>query len=131
MTVSSGEPTEKTLTINVDLPSSVTREVTMKVYINGINDSSNSKTLIPAYNSSYSFSITGSGGTKNVVVNLDGQKYRVYEVNFESGTVRTMEKYSYTNATMSSSSSNNANNSTKRANIADDKEFRITQTRTW
>lgn len=131
LTVSSGEPTEKTLTINVDLPSSVTREVTMKVYINGINDSSNSKTLIPAYNSSYSFSITGSGGTKNVVVNLDGQKYRVYEVNFESGTVRTMEKYSYTNATMSSSSSNNANNSTKRANIADDKEFRITQTRTW
>lgn len=131
LTVSSGEPTEKTLTINVDLPSSVTREVTMKVYINGINDSSNSKTLIPAYNSSYSFSITGSSGTKNVVVNLDGQKYRVYEVNFESGTVRTKEKYSYTSAIMSSSSSSNANNSTKRANITDDKEFRITQTRTW
>ena len=105
LTVSTGEPEEKTLTITVDLPSSVTHEVNMKVYINGVNDSSNSKTLIPAYNSNYSFSLKGTSGTKSVVVNLDGQKYRVYEVDFDSETVRVREKNNYQDTAVSSTSS--------------------------
>ncbi len=138
LTVSSGEPIEKTLTINVDLPASVSHEVAMKVYINGVNDSSHSKTLIPAYNSSYSFSIKGASGTKSVVVNLDGQKYRVYEVNFESETVRTLERYSYTDTVMSSTASSKASEGSKttekatsgakRANITSDKDYSITKT---
>ncbi len=127
LTVSTGEPDEKTLTINVDLPASVTHEVSMKVYINGVNDSSNSKTLIPAYNSSYSFSLKGTSETKTVVVNLDGQKYRVYEVNFESETVRTLEKNNYTDTVASSDSSENKNNQVKTSREV--KSYTITRTR--
>lgn len=95
LTVSSGESQERTLKINVDLPSSVSREVSMKVYVNGVMDAGNSKTVVPAYNSNYSFSIKGSGEAKSVVVNLDNQKYRVYELNFSQETVRLVEKYNF------------------------------------
>lgn len=95
LTVSSGESQERTLKINVDLPSSVSREVSMKVYVNGVMDSGNSKTVVPAYNSNYSFSIKGSGEAKSVVVNLDNQKYRVYELNFSQETVRLVERYNF------------------------------------
>ena len=112
LTISSGESQEKTLKINVDLPSSVNHEVSMKVYINGVMDSSNSKTIIPAYNSNYSFSVKGSGETKTIIVNLDGQKYRVYEVNFSSETVRATEKYNFNeSASTTSSKSSNKNHS--------------------
>ena len=109
LTISSGESQEKTLKINVDLPSSVNHEVSMKVYINGVMDSSNSKTIIPAYNSNYSFSVKGSGETKTIIVNLDGQKYRVYEVNFSSETVRATEKYNFNESSESTTSSKSSN----------------------
>lgn len=105
LTVSSGEAQEKTLKINVDLPSSISREVSMKVYINGVMDSSNSKTIIPAYNSNYSFSVKGSDESKTIIVNLDGQKYRVYDVNFNAGTVRVTEKYNFNDSSASTTSS--------------------------
>lgn len=95
LTVSSGESQERTLKINVDLPSSVSREVSMKVYVNGVMDAGNSKTVVPAYNSNYSFSIKGSGEAKSVVVNLDNQKYRVYELNFNQEMVRLVERYNF------------------------------------
>lgn len=99
LTVSAGESQERTLKINVDLPSSVSREVSMKVYVNGVMDAGNSKTVVPAYNSNYSFSIKGSGEAKSVVVNLDNQKYRVYELNFSEETVRLVEKYNFNDRT--------------------------------
>lgn len=118
LTVSSGEAQEKTLKINVDLPSSINREVSMKVYINGVMDSSNSKTIIPAYNSNYSFSIKGSGESKTVIVNLDGQKYRVYEVNFSTETVRVTEKYNFNESSASTTGSKSS-----------DKNHSITETK--
>ena len=108
LTVSSGEAQEKTLKINVDLPAAVNREVSMKVYVNGVMDSTHSKTVIPAYNSNYSFSMKGSGESKTVIVNLDGQKYRVYEVNFSTETVRVVEKYSFNNDTSTAATTTNS-----------------------
>ena len=95
LTVSSGESQERTLKINVDLPSSVSREVSMKVYVNGVMDAGNSKTVVPAYKSNYSFSVKGAGEVKSEVVKLDNQKYRVYELNFSEETVRLVEKYNF------------------------------------
>lgn len=95
ITVSSGEKQEKKVPIYVDLPGSISKEVSMKVYINGALDSSHSKTIIPAYNTTCVLSVSGAAGTKSVVVNLDGQKYRSYEVNFDTETVKTTASYSY------------------------------------
>ncbi len=99
LTVSSGVASEKTVKINVDLPASVNHEVSMRVYINGVVDSSNSKTIVPAYHPNYSLSVKGSGESKSIVVNLDSQKYRVYEADFTTGRVTTLEKYSFNDTT--------------------------------
>ena len=98
LTVSTGEKTEKKIPIYVDLPSTVSREVSLKVYIDGALDANNSKTLIPSYNTTYTLTVTGSSGKKNVVVNLDGQKYRVYEVDFDSDNVKTVSSHTFTSA---------------------------------
>lgn len=121
LTVSSGESQEKTLKINVDLPSNISHEISMKVYINGVMDPNNSKTIIPAYNSNYSFSIKGNSGAKTVIINLDNQKYRVYDVNFDSETVRVVEKYSFSSTTASNTSSNYESKSRN-------KSYKITET---
>ena len=114
LTVSSGEAKEKSLKINVDLPAEVNRELSMKVYINGVMDPSNSKTIIPAYNSNYYFSIKGTSESKTVIVNLDNQKYRVYEVNFSNETVKLAEKYSFNDTSASDTSIKNAEKSKNR-----------------
>lgn len=114
LTVSSGEAKEKSLKINVDLPAEVNRELSMKVYINGVMDPSNSKTIIPAYNSNYYFSIKGTSEFKTVIVNLDNQKYRVYEVNFNNETVKLTEKYNFNDTSASDTSTKNAEKSKNR-----------------
>lgn len=111
LTVSSGEQKEKNLSINVDLPASISKEVSMKVYINGVLDSSNSKTIVPAYNTTCTINIKGTTGTKSVVVNLDGQQYRSYEVNFDNESVKVVGSYSYTGAIKNSNSTSTSNNS--------------------
>lgn len=108
LTVSSGEAAEKKVTIYVDLPSNVTREVSLKVYVNGVLDANHSKTLIPAYNTTYTLTVSGASGKKSVVVNLDDKKYREYEIDFDSSKVETKASYAFT-ATSSSQNSSNQN----------------------
>lgn len=84
---SNGEAAEKEITIYVDLPSNVTREVSLKVYVNGVLDDDHSNTLIPAYNTTYAITVLGASGKKWVVINLDDKKYREYEIDFDSGEV--------------------------------------------
>ena len=114
LTVSSGEKKDKNVSIYVDLPSSVTREVSMKTYVDGVLDSSNSKTIVPAYNTTYTLVVSGSSGTKSVVVNLDGQQYRSYEVNFDTESVKNVASYSYTSS-KSNSQAPISNNTSYRA----------------
>ena len=85
LTVSSGEALQKTVSVYVDLPQDVTKEVSLKVYIDGVLDSS--KKIIPSYTGTYTATVKGSGGKKTLVVNLDDQKYRTYEIDFDNENV--------------------------------------------
>ena len=85
VTVSSGEAIQKSVAVYVDLPKDVTKEVSLKTYIDGVLDSS--KTVIPAYTGTYTVTVKGSNGKKTLIVNLDGQQYRLYEIDFDNEKV--------------------------------------------
>ncbi len=94
MRVSSGKGDENTVNIYVDLPSGIDGSVDMTVIVDGAVDSQHSKTLVPKYNKTYTIELTGSGNS-NVVIQLDGQTYREYAVDFSSSSVSTTASYEY------------------------------------
>jgi len=96
LTVSSGEALQKTVSVYVDLPQDVTKEVSLKVYIDGVLDSS--KKIIPSYTGTYTVTVKGSGGKKTLVVNLDDQKYRTYEIDFDNENVNKTSSTSFKTA---------------------------------
>lgn len=98
ITCSKGEKKEKEATIYVDLPSSVTDEVEVTVLVDGAVDSTYSKTVIPAYNSTYTIKIKGKD-TVSVLILLDGNEYREYSVNYEEGYVTKVKSYDYAGST--------------------------------
>ncbi len=95
LTVSSGVKREKTIDVTVDLPTSVSHEVTLACYINGVLDAT--KKVVPAYNGVYNVTVKGTTGKKTIIINLDGTKYRVYEVDFDasSNNVKKVGSYEY------------------------------------
>lgn len=94
LTVSSGKGDKKTVDVFVDLPADVSDSVSMTVIIDGVLDSQYSKTLVPKYNKTYTLQITGSG-TSNVVVQLDGEAYREYTIDFATGSVTNTVNHEY------------------------------------
>lgn len=94
LTVSSGKGDKKTVDVFVDLPADVSDSVSMTVIIDGVLDSQYSKTLVPKYNKTYTLQITGSG-TSNVVVQLDGEAYREYTIDFATGSVTNTVDHEY------------------------------------
>ena len=92
--VSSGKGSKKTVNVYVDLPENTQSSVEMVVIIDGVVDTQYSKTLVPMYNKTCTLEITGSG-TSTVVVQLDGQTYREYSVDFTTGNVTTTATYDY------------------------------------
>ncbi|MDR1253429.1 MAG: Stk1 family PASTA domain-containing Ser/Thr kinase [Oscillospiraceae bacterium] len=83
----------KNATIKVDLPQNITKKVNLKVFINGIEDKSKSVTLRPDYTKVHQFSIDDNKGKKQtIVVELDGKKYSVYEVDFEADEAHRVKK---------------------------------------
>lgn len=98
LTVSSGEKNKKTVDVFVDLPSDVNTQVEMTVIVDGVVDTQYSKTVVPYYNKTYTLKITGTG-TSNVVVQLDGQVYREYTVDFASSSVTNAVEHEYQRAT--------------------------------
>ena len=98
ITCSKGEKKEKEATIYVDLPSNVTDEVEVTVLVDGAVDSTYSKTVVPAYNSTYTIKIKGKE-TVSVVILLDGNEYREYSVNYEEGYVTKVQSYDYVGST--------------------------------
>lgn len=104
LTVSSGVKREKNLEITVDLPSTVSHEVTLSYYVNGVLE--DSKKVVPAYNGTYSLYLKGTTGKKTVNVNLDGMPYRVYDVDFDasSNNVKRSKSYRYEEKSSSNSS---------------------------
>lgn len=118
--VSSGKGDENTVSIFVDLPEDVGESVEMTVIVDGAVDSKNSKTLIPQYNSTSTVELTGTG-IKNVIVQLDGQIYREYSVDFSTSSVTTTAKHDYQLATTAPAATENptsgAENPTNNPNI--------------
>ena len=94
LTVSSGAGDKNTVEISVDLPTDVEGQVDMTVIVDGAIDSNQSKSLVPAYNSTYTLTLEGSG-VSSVVIQLDGQLYREYSVDFSSRTVTTTATHDY------------------------------------
>lgn len=93
LTVSNGVKKEKNLEVAVDLPASVNQDVTVKVYVDGRLDSTSK--VNPSYRGIYSVYFKGTSGKKTVNVDLDGQQYRVYEVDFDAGSVKKTKSYDY------------------------------------
>ncbi len=88
LTVSSGSKDKSTVTVNVDLPSGVTDSLEMTVIVDGAVDSAQSKTVIPAYGATSALEFNGSG-TSHVVIQLNGQVYREYTIDYTTGSVST------------------------------------------
>lgn len=105
LTVSSGSRKEKTIEIYVKLPSKVNYEVTINVYVDGVRDST--KKVVPAYNSTYTVYVSGSSGTKTVNIDINGNPYRVYAVNFDSDNnpVKVISEYDFVDNSQSDPSS--------------------------
>lgn len=92
--VSSGKGDKNTVSIYVDLPTNVQNSVDMTVIVDGAIDSKYSKTLVPQYNKTCTIELTGSG-TSSVIVQLDGQVYREYSVDFATSTVTPVASHDY------------------------------------
>ena len=94
---SKGENKDKTQTIHVDLPNNVNSEVEMTVLVDGALDQDNTKIVIPAYSPTYNLKIKTKDDV-TVLVLLDGEKYREYTVEYETGYVETINAYPYSGA---------------------------------
>ncbi|MCR5653196.1 MAG: Stk1 family PASTA domain-containing Ser/Thr kinase [Ruminococcus sp.] len=86
--VSSGKGSQSTVNITIDMPKNVDYDVKMTVSIDGVIDSSYTKTINPKYNTSYAVSFTGSGNS-SVLVMLDGQNYRKYTIDYSTVSYTT------------------------------------------
>ena len=91
--VSSGKGSQSTVNITIDMPKNVDYNVKMTVSIDGVIDSSYTKTINPKYNTSYAMSFTGSG-TSSVLIMLDGQNYRKYTIDYTTVSYTT-ESYDF------------------------------------
>lgn len=94
LTVSSGKGDKNTVNVYVDLPTNTDASVQMTVIVDGVVDPQYSKTLVPKYNKTCTLEITGSG-TSTVVVQLDGQAYREYSIDFSTSSVTTTGTYDF------------------------------------
>ena len=92
---SKGAKKEKSVSIEVDLPSDVTDEVKLTVLVDGAIDSDNSKSVIPAYSPYYTINVKVKDDA-NIVVLLNDEKYREYKVNYDQNSVDLVNSYSFT-----------------------------------
>lgn len=90
LVVSSGKQVNTTVEVHIKLPTEITDEVRFKVYVDGktiVN-----KVLVPAYNDYYTVSVSGNKAISTVVVEIDGQEYWTYYVDFDNGGKITDQK---------------------------------------
>lgn len=100
--ISSG-PAEKTITVYVQLPKDVTHDIALKAYLG--NDLKVTKTVNPTYNDVCELSFTEASGTQTLTVTLDGSKYNIYTLNFDTGEGKLDWFTSYVEPSNSSGSS--------------------------
>lgn len=90
----SGEKAEKTFSLEVDMPASVTEALDMKVLVNDALDSENSVAIVPFEHPSYTMQIKAKD-TATVVIMLNDEKYREYGIDYESGAVTLLNAYHF------------------------------------
>lgn len=95
LVVSSGKQSEKTLEANIHLPQSVTHDIQLKAYLDGTVMDDGIKTVNPSYNNLCTIKVTGTSGQKTLVVELDGSKYAVFIMDFDTGKPSQVESYPY------------------------------------
>lgn len=93
--VSSGKKSEKTLEANIHLPLNVSHDIQLKAYLDGTVMEDGIKTVNPAYNNLCTIKVTGTTGQKTLVVELDGSKYAVFIMDFDTGKPSQVESYPY------------------------------------
>ena len=93
--VSSGKKSEKTLEANIHLPLNVSHDIQLKAYLDGTVMEDGVKTVNPAYNNLCTIKVTGTSGQKTLVIELDGNKYAVFTMDFDTGKPSQVESYPY------------------------------------
>ncbi len=93
ITVSSGKGATKTLSTTIPLPSGVDEDLSLKVYRNGTQVTTD--TVNPAYGSSYSLSFTGTSGADVLVVTLNDETYMELSFDFDSGSTQVIRTYDF------------------------------------
>ena len=94
VTCCKGENKEKTVKIEVDLPSSVNTEVRLTVLVDGAVDDELSKNVIPAISPYYNINVKIKDDA-NVVVLLNDQRYREYSVKYDDGSATLVQSYPF------------------------------------
>lgn len=98
--ISSGKKSEKTIEVYVQLPQGVDEDIELKAYLDGIL--TETKTVNPSMNDVYQMSFTGSSGQQTLTIQLNGQKYKVYTLDFDTGNPTETESYDFTPESSSS-----------------------------
>ncbi len=107
LVLSSGAKPESTVDINVKLPNSINKDMSMTVYIDGKLNNNLTRTVNPAKSDQSSFSVTGKNGQSTITVKLDNELYYTYVVDFDKESIVTATKNPEYKADNSSTSSSN------------------------
>ncbi|MBW7574008.1 Stk1 family PASTA domain-containing Ser/Thr kinase [Caproiciproducens faecalis] len=100
--VSSGKKSEKAIDVFVQLPKEVSHDINLKAYLG--NELKTEKTVNPSYNDVCQLTFNGTSGKQQLIIQLDGSKYKVFTLDFDAGTSAENESYPYNNASSGGSS---------------------------
>lgn len=92
LTISTGKGSGNSVDINVQLPSGVSKDMNLKVYIDGKLDSSFNRTVNPSKSDYTSLKVTGNSGQSTITVELDGKLYYTYVVDFDTSSIISSTK---------------------------------------
>lgn len=100
--VSSGTKPEKSVDVFIQLPKNITKDIQLKAYLG--NELQTNKTVNPSYNDGiFQMTFKGSSGQKQLIIELDGSKYNVFNLDFDKGEASLVESYPYAPASSDNS----------------------------
>lgn len=112
---SSGNTTQKTAEVNVQLPKNVDKDINLKAYVGNVLLQP-AATVRPTFNPDYQLKVDGTSGHKQVTIYLNETKYAVFDINFDTLLVTRKEGYFPFDAGESQSPSGGSTDSGTQAN---------------
>lgn len=106
LVVSSGKSSAKSVDIFLDLPKNVTHDIALNAYIDG--SLVTTKTVNATFNPTAQLTFSNQTGKHTLVVTLDGNPYKVYTLDFDTGKPRLDNSYDYKASSSSTSSSSSS-----------------------